>query len=71
MVVKGETRRVILGLSGDAETVIGFLIFKDEHISSCNFFVAVAVRAMILTVAGKILRTSPSLAYSLLNSSPL
>ena len=62
---------MILGLSGDTDMTVGFFIFNVAQISSRNFFVAVAVRAMMLTVGGKMLLTSPSREYSFLKSSPL
>ena len=62
---------VMLGLSGDIDTIVGVLIPKVSQISVRNMLVAVAVRAISLTSGDKKLRTFPKHAYSILKLSPL
>ena len=51
----------MLGLDGDAATILGAFIPKVVLTSSCKDFFAVAVKAITFTEGGIRLRTSPIL----------
>ena len=65
------TEYLIFCLFGDCDKTKGFTIPNFLQMSLRDVFVAVAVRAITCTPCGKRLRTSPSLANSLWNVSPL
>lgn len=61
----------MLGLHGFRDITWQYFMFNDEMIFLLVAVVAVAVRAIILTVRGTSDRTSPILENSLRNSEPL
>ena len=60
----------MFGLSGDCDTIVAFLIPREEHIVLRVSLLAVAVKAIVLTRGSK-LDTSPSFENSTRKESPL
>ena len=65
------TAYMMFGLAGDTDTTSSFFIEIILVTSFLNFTVAVAVSAIIFTLAGKRLLISPTLENNLRNVSPL